>query len=167
MRFLGSHFNKAFKVVIEHEGGFVDDPTDRGKATNWGISQRAYPEVDVRNLTLKQAKIIYRDDYYDKFYDKLSEEIAIELFDTGVNMGVRVAKEFLQKAMNLMNRNEKNFADLEVDGILGKRTLAAYNKVNKKALLKVLNGLQFSYYVSIVENDKTQERYFNGWITRS
>lgn len=163
-----SNFDKAFDEVIGIEGGYVNDPTDRGGETKYGISKRSYPKVDIKNLTLCQAKEIYRKDFWDACgLDRISEyKIAHEIFDTGVNMGIGVAKRILQRALNLMNRNEKDFPDLIVDGIVGNKTILAYNKVDKKILLKVLNGLQFMRYVEIVEKSPAQERFFNGWMQR-
>jgi len=161
------HFNSAFKKTIGHEGGYVNDETDRGGETKYGVTKRDYPQLDIKNLTLKQAKEIYKANYYHKSFDKLSEAIAIELFDTSVNMGALTARKMLQQALNLMNRNQLNYDDLIVDGLIGDKTLQAYKKVNSRILLKVLNGLQFARYVYIAENDTTQERFFNGWITRT
>lgn len=161
-----SHFEKAFKTTIEHEGGYSNDPDDAGGETKFGISKRAYPHLNIANLTLDEAKQIYKDAYYHKLYDALDEVIAIELFDTSVNMGQKTAKMMLQSALNLLNRNELNFKDLVVDGIIGKKTISACFAVDSKKLLKTLNGLQFCKYKEIVENDPTQEKWFNGWLSR-
>ena len=162
------NFHTAFEHLIGIEGGYVNDPTDRGGETKYGISKKAYPNLDIRNLTLDGAKAIYYRDYWQKL--KLDEipsyHIAAELFDTGVNMGIGVASRFLQQALNLMNRNQQNFPDLIVDGVIGANTLNAYRKVDTKILLKVLNGLQFSRYVDIVTKNPSQEKYFNGWMQR-
>ncbi len=162
------HFEKAFHELIMIEGGYVNDPTDRGGETKYGISQRAYPHINIPSLTLQSAKEIYHQDYWQKngLDNILKYEIAAEMFDTGVNMGVRVAANFLQEALNLMNRNGQNFPDLKVDGQIGPITIAAYKKVDDRILLKVLNGLQFERYKLICFNDPTQEKYFNGWMKR-
>ena len=68
--------------------------------------------------------------------------------------------------LNLMNRNQKDFKDLLVDGDIGKKTIGAYKKVDDRILLKVLNGLQFRRYVEICEKRPDQEKYFNGWMKR-
>ena len=81
-------------------------------------------------------------------------------------MGQYKAQTILQESLNLLNRNERNFKDLAVDGVIGKNTILAYNKVDKKILLKVLNGLQFMNYVRIVERNPSQEVFFNGWMRR-
>ena len=163
-----TNFLRAVKEVLKIEGGYVNNPNDRGGETKYGISKRAYPNVDIKNLTLDKAKKIYYNDYW--FNIKLNYidnySIQLELFDTAVNMGQYKAQTILQESLNLLNRNERNFKDLVVDGIIGKNTILAYNKVDKKVLYKVLNGLQFMNYVHIVERDKTQEVFFNGWMLR-
>ena len=163
---MSEYFEKAFEAVIGHEGGYTDHNSDKGGETKYGISKRSYPQHDIKNLTMDEAKYIYYRDFYDPLYDELSEEVAIELFDTGVNMGVRMAVRMFQEALNLLNRNGKNFPDLVVDGYIGRKTIFAYSLVNKKRLMKALNGLQFKRYVAIVQNDPKQEVFFNGWLER-
>ncbi|WZL88300.1 glycosyl hydrolase 108 family protein [Salinimicrobium sp. 3283s] len=162
------NFKKAFVELIGIEGGYVNDPTDRGGETKYGISKRSYPHLDIRNLTLQQAEEIYYRDFWkvNGLDNIVKYELALELFDTGVNMGVGVAPRFLQEALNLMNRNQRDFADLKVDGKIGPVSIAAYKKVDDRILLKVLNGLQFRRYVEICERDPAQEKYFNGWMKR-
>ena len=163
-------FDMAFKEVLGFEGGYVDDKNDNGGETKYGISKRSYPDVNIESLTIEQAKHIYYRDFWNTKQMELSsiddEKIAIELFDTAVNMGVGVASKFLQEALNLMNRNQKEWSDLIVDGYCGFETLKAYKKARKDILLKVLNGLQFCKYKSIVENNPSQEVFFNGWMKR-
>lgn len=163
-------FDMAFKEVLGIEGGYVDDKNDNGGETKYGISKRSYPNVDIKNLTLDGAKEIYYKDFWNTKPLELSliddEKIAIELFDTAVNMGVGVAARFLQEALNLMNRNQKDWNDLKVDGFCGKVTLMAYKKARKHILIKILNGLQFCRYKTICENDPSQENNFNGWMKR-
>ena len=161
-------FKKAFEELIGIEGGYVNDPTDRGGETKYGISKRSYPHLDIKNLTLEQAQQIYWEDFWKASgsHHMIKYELALELFDTGVNMGQITARKFLQQALNLMNRNQVNYPDLKVDGIVGPNTIAAYKKVDDRILLKVLNGLQFMRYVQICERVPSQEKYFNGWMKR-
>jgi len=163
-----NNFEKAFEELIGIEGGYVNDPTDRGGETKYGISKRAYPHLDIRNLSLADAKKIYYDDYWQASGadQMLKYDLALELFDTAVNMGQSISRKFLQEALNLMNRNGRNFQDLLVDGIIGPKTITAYKTVDDRILLKVLNGLQFCRYKEICERDPSQEKYFNGWMLR-
>lgn len=106
-------FEHAFDMVIGHEGGLTDNPADPGGLTKYGISQRAYPGEDIRNLTLARAQELYRRDYWDPIKgDQLPNELALCLFDMAVNSGVAQAVRTLQKAI-----------DVPVDGILGPGTL--------------------------------------------
>lgn len=162
------NFEKAFEEIILIEKGYVNDPLDSGGKTKYGISQKSYPNLDIRNLDLQTAKKIYHKDYWlvNGLQNILKYEIALELFDTGVNMGVGIAARFFQEALNLMNRNQLNFPDLIIDGAIGAKTIAAYKTVDDRILLKVLNGLQFERYKKICLADPSQERFFNGWMKR-
>lgn len=112
-------FDRALALVLRHEGGLVDDPKDPGGLTNFGISQRAYPNVNIRALDQVAAGAIYRRDYWDAIKgDQLPEGLAICVFDAAVNMGVDKAIRLLQKA-----------CAVQVDGILGPNTLRAASRL--------------------------------------
>ena len=99
-------FEKALKFVLEREGGFVNDPNDRGGATNKGVTQNTYNQYlrskgratkDVRYITDAELKDIYYTRYWlQAGCDKMSDDrFAIVCFDTAVNMGVSRVREFL------------------------------------------------------------------------
>jgi lysozyme family protein len=89
-------FDQAVTFVLEREGGLSDDPTDPGGLTNFGISQRAYPDLDIRHLTVEGATAIYKRDYWDAAgCDALTPAVALAVFDSAVNCGVQRAKEWL------------------------------------------------------------------------
>ena len=163
-------FDEAFLKVIGNEGGYVNDSLDRGGETKYGISKKSYPNVDIKSLSLEEAKNLYYVGYWNTKRGNLSflpDAVAIELFDTSVNMGSDTARRMLQKSLNLLNRVETRYDDLKVDGWLGSTTFKAVALVNEDELLKVLNGLQFNRYLEIVENNHSQERFFAGWIKRT
>lgn len=84
-----SQFNRALEFVLRWEGGYVNDKDDPGGETKFGISKRAYPEVNIKELTREQAGEIYRRDYYDVFgCNDRPYSIALTLFDTAVNCGI-------------------------------------------------------------------------------
>lgn len=158
-------FTQAFIKTVGLEGGYVNDPVDPGGETNFGISKRQYPELDIKNLTLKDAETIYKRDYWDWLsLDQLKHQgVANELFDTGVNAGVLIAGEFIQEAMNLLVED----GYLVVDGVVGPITLNAVNKYSfTRALLKTLNGLQFMHYFGIVTDRPKMQKFFRGWLRR-
>src|SRR5690606_39725856 len=86
-------FLRAVEVVLEHEGGYVNDPRDPGGETNWGISKRAYPDLDIANLTRTDAIAIYYRDWWQRYeYDRLKDDAVVtKLLDMAVNMGPATA----------------------------------------------------------------------------
>lgn len=165
--------------VIGKEGGYVNNPDDRGGPTNWGITQkvaRAHGYVgDMRNLTREQAVNIFEADYwYGPRFDqiaKVSESLAAELMDTGVNMGPAVASKFLQRWLNAFNLKGTLYPDMFVDGQIGPRTVAALtvymNKRGKEGeavMLTALNCSQGAKYLDIMEANPNQETFGYGWL---
>ena len=91
-------FQKAVQRVLGLEGGYVDDPDDRGGATNYGISSRANPDVDVKSLTKEGAISLYRERYWDAINaDALPEPIREVAFDAAVNHGPAWTRNALKK----------------------------------------------------------------------
>lgn len=101
---MSAAFERAWAFIMrpDIEGGskFVNDPDDPGGATRWGISQRAYPSLDIRNLTEAQAKQIYFVDYWKAAHcAEIPEPLAVAVFDAAVNQGVGAAVTLLQEAV--------------------------------------------------------------------
>lgn len=93
-------FDGVFDRLISHEGGYVNNPADPGGETNWGISKRAYPNVDIKALTRDGAKAIYKRDFWDRVDgDKLYDGVAFQLFDFAVNSGIETAVRYLQRSV--------------------------------------------------------------------
>jgi lysozyme family protein len=108
-------FDAAFDLLIGHEGGYVNDPNDPGGETKYGISRRAYPELDIANLTEARARAIYYKDYWLKAgADILPVPLGILVFDAAVNNGVGRAVRWLQEAVGVVP-----------DGVIGAQTRAA------------------------------------------
>ena len=92
-------FEKAVNFVLKWEGGYSNTPNDPGGETKYGISKRSYPDVDIKNLTLEQAKEIYRRDFWRAGgCDNLEFPLDAVVLDTAVNCGVERAKKFLGEA---------------------------------------------------------------------
>jgi lysozyme family protein len=160
-----SSFDQAFEQVIGLEGGYSFDIDDYGGETNWGVSKRSYPEVDIKALTKNKAKAIYNADYWNRMRlpDVQDREIAAEVFEQGVNLGTSTAITHLQKSLNLVGE------PVAVDGVIGPQTLSAVNNLSpeqKESLLKCLNGFQFGYYAEIAGNSPSQKKFFVGWLKR-
>jgi lysozyme family protein len=92
------NFDRAVAFVIHEEGGYVNDPADPGGETKFGISKRAYPSIDIKNLTVEQAKTIYRRDYWNPLQlDARKYGPALCLFDCAVNQGLGRARQLLAR----------------------------------------------------------------------
>ena len=165
--------------IVGREGGFTDNPKDKGGPTRWGITQavaRQYGYTgDMRTLPREVAKAIYLELYYvgPKFdqVHALSPRIAEELTDTGVNCGQAVAAKFLQRALNAFNREASIYPDITVDGQLGIRSLAALRAYlehrgaeGEEVMLKALNCLQGERYIGLTEGRPANEEFVWGWI---
>jgi len=138
-------YAKVVQKTLHIEGGYVNDPDDAGGGTYKGISRRYHPTwsgweyIDLAkrqpdfpanlesfpNLQ-KCVLTFYKGNFWDRFCGNEipDPKIAEELFDTSVNMGLHRTMSFLQTALNILNRNQKLYNDIEVDGVLGRKTLA-------------------------------------------
>ena len=157
-------FEDAFALLIGNEGGFTKDPKDRGnwtsgvvgkgelKGTKYGISAMAYPNLDIENLTLGQAQLIYKADYWNEVKcDQLPETIKFDMFDMAVNSGVLTAAKILQRAVGTVE-----------DGTIGAATIIASTKLDQQLLDKRLSARRLLYISEI----KTFPSYGRGWIIR-
>lgn len=168
-------------ALLKNEGGYVNDPNDRGGETNWGVTiavarANGY-SGPMRDMTKDQALDIYRKQYFFRpGFDKvmaLSAAVAFELFDTGVNMGPKVPSRWLQRILNALNRQEKDWGDLTVDGDIGPATISALNTYLDKRgdegehrLLAALNACQGYRYLELCETRQPNETFFYGWLDR-
>ncbi len=165
--------------VIAREGGYSDHPADRGGATNWGITHavaRANGYAgDMRALPRATAVAIYRRLYWDQpgyaFVAETAPSVAAELFDIAVNMGVGTATGFLQRALNALNRNQRDYPDLTLDRAIGARTLSALRafralrgKSGEAVLLKAIEAMQGERYIALAESRPANEAFLYGWL---
>jgi lysozyme family protein len=172
-------FDTLIQPLLDREGGYSNDPDDSGGETNWGVTvavARAFGYVgEMRDMKRDQAKAIYRARYWDSMLldrvEALAPQVAEELFDTGVNLGVERAGEFLQRALNVLNRNGRMYHDTKVDGRIGQMTLAALREYVEQrgnegvvVLLRALNALQGSFYIELTESREKDEKYVFGWL---
>ena len=151
-------FDEIIEHVLKHEGGYVNDPTDLGGETNYGITKRFYPDVDIKNLTKEQAKEIYKRDYWDKNrVDELPEQLRHIFFDMCVNQGRGTAVIVLQRAANAKG------AKLKVDGGMGPATLKAVQNVEHDRV----KSYRVLHYANLVINKPEQEKFWYGWFKRA
>lgn len=141
----GLDFNYCVEQILKHEGGYVNDPRDPGGETNFGISKRAYPNLDIKSLTKEVAIEIYRRDYWNRI-DKTFPELNLLVFDAAVNQGVSAANNLVTaiKSLNLKTANEriKYYSMLRENrykanknfSIYGKGWISRLNDVTNKSL---------------------------------
>lgn len=158
------NFERSFELVIGHEGGFTKDRKDRGnwttgiigkgqlKGTKFGVSAMAYPDLDIENLTLDQAKDIYLTDYWMKVRaDDLPDGLDYLAFDMAVNHGVGQSAKFIQEAVGAVP-----------DGAIGPRTLERIRSRDPQAIIKETAARRMVFYAGI----KTFKDYGLGWSRR-
>ena len=151
-------FDEIIEVVLHHEGGYVNDPSDPGGETNYGISKRAYPDVDIKNLTEDGAKDIYKRDYWDKYKcEDLSKDLRHIYFDMCVNMGAGRATKIMQETANAKG------ADLKVDGKIGPKTISALKGVE----LERVRAYRVKYYANLIVRKPALQKFYFGWYRRS
>ena len=161
---MSDKFDNAWNLLMELEGGIVDNPDDPGGLTKWGISQRSHPDVDIVNLTEEGAKAIYKEGYWPPYMDHISDwGVSAELFEQLVNMRPKTAVKIWQTALNYLG------AGLTVDGEFGPVTLRNINSYSRRMripLLKALNGVQFMHFFKLVEGTDWADTFARGWLRR-
>ena len=148
-----SSFDYCFSVTIGFEGGYVNNPADPGGETKYGISKRAYPNTDIANLTLDQAKAIYQSDYWSKAGCQFCvPALACLVFDAAVNNGAGMAARWLQAALGVV-----------ADGVIGPQTQAALAGVTDfTTLLGNFHASRIIYMASL----PTWPTFGVGWSRR-
>ena len=145
-------FDKAFDILIGHEGGYVNHPRDPGGETHWGVTKRSYPKENIRKMTKARAKVIYKRDFWDPCScDHLPVLVRYPVLDAAVNSGPSQAIRWLQAA-----------AGVAVDGKLGPITMGAVLEADGGVLLARMMGerLQFMSDLSIWDT------FSEGWAKR-
>lgn len=145
------NFDAAFKYLMRVEGGLVNDVRDKGGMTKYGISQKAFPNLKIIDITPEQAKEIYKKHYWEPCHcDELPPSFDIAVFDSAVNQGVKRAVLTLQKALGVT-----------ADGIIGDKTIAACRAAGEPELRAFLLWRLYEY-------SKLNDYHIfgNGWFNR-
>lgn len=184
-------FNRALKSVLRHEGAYANDHRDPGGETYKGISRIYHPGWDgwriidalrekedfPKTLSANRDLEASLASFYRALFwravdgDNLADQrLAEELFDTAVNLGAGRAVGFLQRSLNVLNRNETLFRDIQEDGSFGentRRALKAFlSQDSTETLLTCLNILQGMHYLDRLRERPDQERFARGWLAR-
>lgn len=161
--FYTDKFEKAVDYVLSNEGGYICDKDDAGGETKYGISKRSYPNLDIKELTIDDAKKIYFCDFWCKGKFELisNNMVATQIFDLSVNLGVRAAVVILQRALWCVGKRV-----LE-DGIMGQQTLFATNNSSPDRLVSALKSEAAGYYRMLARCKPAQEKFLTGWLNRA
>ncbi len=165
--------------IIKVEGGYVNDPSDSGGETNWGITvavaRRCGYTGAMKDLPREEAHRIYKQEYWltPKFDEvhKIAPDVAVKLFDIGVNMGTGRAIDFLQRVLNVFNNQQKFYPDLVPDKKIGAKTLealVAFKSFRRteglRVMLEAITCLQGAFYINLAEQRQKDEKFVYGWI---
>lgn len=145
------NFKIAVNLTLEKEGILSDHKDDAGGLTKYGISQAAYPKLDIAALTKEEAVKIYKRDYWDKaMCGEIPYPLDVLLFDTAVNHGVDRAVKILQESLGIA-----------ADGIIGQKTIAAARNTNNSIYTVFMINRMFAYTAA-----KSWPTFKEGWKNR-
>lgn len=146
------NFDTFFDRLISHEGGYVNDPKDPGGETQWGISKRSYPNLNIKKLTRENAREIYERDFWIPLRGSSMEDgIAFQIFDLAVNSGINTAIRLLQRACGVAD-----------DGFWGPESQKALEKISESDVIMRLNAERLDYMTRL----KNWDHVSKGWARR-
>jgi lysozyme family protein len=167
-------------AIIEREGAYSDNKNDSGGKTRWGVTERVARRHGYRGEMRHLPKATAFDILANRYWDGLSLDevaalsipIAAEVADSAVNCGARRAAEWLQRSLNVFNRNAALYSDIRVDGDIGPQTLQALRRYLQSraddqgewVLLRALNVLQGAHYLTLAERREKDEVFVFGWL---
>lgn len=157
-------FDECFAHVLKSEGGYVNDPADRGGETNMGVTigawgaykGRAIKPGEMKALTPDVVKPFYKSMYWDAVGgDRLPPSVAYAVFDFAVNAGVSRAAKFLQRAVGAVD-----------DGVVGSGTLGMVAKADPAKLLQNFTSQKIAFYTDLAQRNPSQQKFLKGWLAR-
>ena len=176
-------FNAAVEFVLANEGGFNDNPSDPGGATNFGISLRFLRQVPderlkkygifgelsldlIKEISSDQAKLIYRTEFWEQapFGNIENERIRNYVFDCCVNHGMSFGIKILQRAMWAVFEKSDAIYD---DGILGTLTINALDTISMSYLRTALVAERAGFVRLIAEIHPQEKDFLDGWLKRA
>lgn len=149
---------KLIDDILRREGGYVNNPADKGGRTNFGIAERSHPEAWADGkVTEDEARAIYINKYVKgPGFDKVSDpHLMAQLVDFGVNSGPAMATQKLQAVLKVT-----------ADGILGDETLAALAARDPREVGNLLVAERVKMIGRICVRDRSQIAFLNGWLSR-
>lgn len=153
--------------TLKHEDAKLEGKvtSDTGGLTRWGISQKTYKTLDIRNLSLEKAIEIYKKDYFSKMrLERVKDqEVADAIFDYGVNAGINRAMVTAREAAIICMSGFKSASYIAEANIYD-----LINASNVKIFLETFVDLRKKYYISLATRNATKyEKYLKGWLRRA
>lgn len=151
-------FENALNIILDHEGGYSDDPDDPGGATNFGITHKTLSEYrgrtatpnDVKRLRREEAQDIYRRYYWDVCQcEILKSGVDLMIFDSAVNQGPGRAIRFLQESIHV-----------HPDGIIGPITMSAAGNYSAQRMVDEIAARRGVHYARL------NPKFHLGWYRR-
>lgn len=155
----------AVSNLLKWEGGYVNDPSDPGGETNWGISKRSYPDLNIKSLTQENAKAIYHRDWWLPYHlGEMPDAIGVKVLDIIVNLGPRQGFKLVQRACNRLLLSPPYLIE---DGTSGPLTRAAVIHADPIRLLAMLREVQANYYTTLATEHPVMRKFLHGWLRRA
>ena len=151
------NFDECLKMLLHHEGGYVNHPSDPGGETNLGVTKKVYQEwggtKDMKDLTIEDVAPIYKKNYWNRCKcDDLESGVDWVVFDWAVNSGTGRSAKAIQKICGASQ-----------DGAIGPKTLALIGKQNTQYVIEEFGKIRQDFYESL----KTFDTFGKGWTRRN
>jgi lysozyme family protein len=171
-----SLFDRCIEVILKSEGGYQCDPADIGNynsygkliGTNFGISARLFPGVDIKNLTREKTKVLYYNHYWQPMNLEgiRNPDLVLHIFDHGINAGKRTAIRMVQRLIAV-----------KADGVCGPMTVKTINTCKPQTIIIEGYGLlqsvlehykyaRYKYYTDLTMRRPVTQKYLKGWYNR-
>ena len=151
------NFDECLKMLLHHEGGYINHPSDPGGETNLGVTKKVYQEwggtKDMKDLTVEDVAPIYKKNYWDRCKcDDLPSGLDWAVFDWAVNSGTGRAAKAVQKICGAAQ-----------DGAIGPKTLALVKGQDTEYMIEEFGKIRQEFYESL----KTFDTFGKGWTRRN
>lgn len=172
-----ANFEQAYVLILKHEGGYVNDPSDPGGETYKGIARKmnskwtGWVQIDMAknkpgfpgnletNTDLQeQIHEFYKVNYWDRIHgDEIENQLVAEsIFDFAVNAGISTSSSLAQMVV-----------EADADGVIGPQSISKINAFDAEHFLASFALAKIARYINIVKKRPTSQKYFYGWVRRT
>lgn len=145
-------FQKFMGHILQSEGGYSNNPRDPGGETNFGITKRFFPDVNIKELTMESALEIYRKEYWIKIMGgRLHPFVSFTILDAAINCGIGRAVTMAQ-----------SLAKVPQDGVMGTETVSALNLLSPEDFCLDFSMKRLLFHTKL----STWSAFGGGWALR-